>query len=128
MRLALDTDPRIHLVRRYGDGELLIGTQRINRPCVVGPERLLLDWPVSSFAQLSEGLPAAAEGIESLLTFGAKIVLIGAGDVQPFPSPALRAAFRSRAIALECMNLGAACRTYNILANEQRSVAAALFP
>jgi len=131
MRLALDSDPRIHLVRRYGDGEIVIGAHRIVRPCIVGPASLVLDWAARSFVELSEAKREAAElaaQLEPLLGAGAGIVLLGAGAAQPFPSARLRAAFRERGIALECMNLGAACRTYNILANEERSVIAGLFP
>jgi uncharacterized protein len=140
MRLALDTDTRIHLVRSYGDGEVVIGTEHIRQPCLVGPQRLLLEWPVASFDELSALLatpPAAAElagtaslpaPLEALLQFDAGIVLLGSGRSQPQPSAPLRAAFGARGVALECMNLGAACRTYNILASEQRAVVAGLFP
>ena len=38
----------------------------------------------------------------------------------------LRAAARERGLALEPMDTGAACRTYNVLMSEQRQVAAAL--
>jgi uncharacterized protein len=41
---------------------------------------------------------------------------------------ALRPALAARQLALEAMELGAACRTYNVLAQEDRSVAALLFP
>lgn len=128
MRLALDTDPHILLVRRYGEGELLIGNERVTRPCLVSPERLLQDWGVGRFAQLAEWDEQSGVRLEPLLEFGAGIVLIGAGGSQLLPSRAMRERFRARALALECMNLGAACRTYNILATEQRSVVAALFP
>ncbi len=128
MRLALDSDTRIHLVRSYGSGELVIGAEHIRRPCLVSPERLMLDWGVSSFAELSEVTSAGQTPLETLLQFGAGIVLLGSGESQPIPSAHLRAAFQLRSIALECMNLGAACRTYNILASEQRAVVAGLFP
>jgi uncharacterized protein len=132
MRLALDSDARIHLLRSYGDGELVIGNEHIRRPCLVSPERLVLDWNVGSFAELSEAPTesgsALAEPLEALLQFGALIVLLGSGTSQPLPSARLRTVFRAHSIALECMNLGAACRTYNILASEQRSVVAGLFP
>jgi uncharacterized protein len=122
MRLALDSDSRINLVRRYGGGQILIGEQLISRPCIVSPQRLLLDWDAGSFAELSEAQ------LEPLLAFGAEITLIGTGETQPYPNPQLRALLRGRGVALEYMSLGAACRTYNILAGEQRSVVAALFP
>ena len=122
MRLALEFDPGINLVRRYGGGEILIGEQRSNRPLIITPKRLILDWSASAPESLSE------IELEALFAQQAGIVLLGAGEVQTLPSASLRAAFRARGIALECMNLGAACRTYNILANEGRSVAAGLFP
>jgi uncharacterized protein len=39
----------------------------------------------------------------------------------------VRALLASQGIALEVMELGAACRTFNILVQEERRVAAALF-
>jgi len=122
MRLLLDSDPRINLVRRYDAGVIVIGEQRITRPCIVTPEQLLLDWSASSIAELSKSQ------LEPLLALRADIVLLGAGETQQLPGTTIRVAFRARGIALECMSLGAACRTYNILANEARSVIAGLFP
>jgi len=122
MRLTLDSDPRINLVRRYDAGVIVIGEQHITRPCIVTPHRLLLDWNAGSIAQLSDAQ------LEPLLALGADIALLGEGERQEFPAAAIRAAFRGRGVALECMSLGAACRTYNILASEARSVVAGLFP
>jgi uncharacterized protein len=122
MRLLLDSNPGINLVRSYGNGELIIGEQRIDRPCIVAPHELHLDWDASSIEQLT------AEDVEPALALKITILLLGAGDRQPWPSAAVRTLLRARGVALECMNLGAACRTYNILATEERDVAAGLFP
>jgi uncharacterized protein len=122
MRLVLDSDPRINLVRRYGNGEILIGEQQITRPLIITPAQLLLGWEATSLAELTEAQ------LEPVFALTADVVLLGAGETQSFASAAVRASFRSRRIALECMTLGAACRTYNILANEQRNVVAGLFP
>jgi uncharacterized protein len=54
MRLSLDSDPRINLVRRYDAGVIVIGEQRITRPCIVTPQQLLLDWTASSIDELSK--------------------------------------------------------------------------
>jgi uncharacterized protein len=43
-------------------------------------------------------------------------------------SGALRATLKESGIAAEPMDTGAACRTYNVLAAEDRRVAAALLP
>jgi uncharacterized protein len=122
MRLSLDSDPRINLVRRYEPGVIVIGEQRITRPCIVTPQQLLLDWSASSIGELSES------DLKPLLAQRADIVLLGEGETQLLPGSALRALFGAQGIALECMSLGAACRTYNILASEARSVLAGLFP
>lgn len=127
MRLALDSDSRIHLVRSYGEGSVVIDEQRLTRPVLVSPERLLTDWAVESFEALSDSAQLEAL-VGPLLEFGAGLVLLGAGQTQPQSSARLRAFFHTRQIALECMTLGAACRTYNVLASEQRSVVAGLFP
>jgi uncharacterized protein len=122
MRLVLDTDSRINLVRRYGNGEIVIGEQPFTRPLIITPTQLVLDWGAASLADLTEAQ------LEPLFAQGTDVVLLGAGEIQSFASAAVRASFRSHRIALECMTLGAACRTYNILASEQRNVAAGLFP
>jgi uncharacterized protein len=57
-----------------------------------------------------------------------QVVLLGTGLRQRFPSAALRLAFAERQVALEPMDLGAACRTYNVLVQEDRAVVALLFP
>jgi len=122
MRLALESDPNLNLVRSYGAGVIIIGAKQIRSPCAVAPHALLLDWSATSIVELT------AAQLEPLLATGASIVLLGAGETQQFPNAAIRQLCRSKAIALETMNLGAACRTYNILASEERAVIAGLFP
>src|SRR5579871_5949895 len=127
MRLALDSDPRLHLVRSYGEGVVIVGDERFTQPLLVTPTRPPSPWAVDSFEVLNRAEQLDAQ-LAPLLQFGAQIVLLGVGATQPDVSAPLRAAFRSRRLAFECMNLGAACRTYNVLASEQRLVVAALFP
>ncbi|MGH8231581.1 MAG: Mth938-like domain-containing protein [Steroidobacteraceae bacterium] len=121
MRLVLDSDPRINLIRSYDEAGIVVGAQRLTRPCLITPQRLLSDWGARSLALLS------ASDLEPLWPLGGEIVLLGSAETA-LPSAAVRAAFRDRRIALECMGLGAACRTYNILAGEARRVVAGLFP
>ena len=55
-----------------------------------------------------------------------KVLVIGSGPKQEFPAPEVLGAVMSRGIGCEVMDTGAACRTYNILASEGRTVVAAL--
>lgn len=122
MRLVLDSDPRLLLVRSYDDGAIVVGEQRLTRPFIIFPDRLILDWTATAIATIDADQAAALGGP------GTAIVLLGAGTGTVLPPADLRRLFHARGVALECMNLGAACRTYNILANEGRPVAAGLFP
>ncbi|MDP1968057.1 MAG: MTH938/NDUFAF3 family protein, partial [Burkholderiaceae bacterium] len=53
-------------------------------------------------------------------------VIFGSGQRLRFPPTPWLQALIGRRIGLETMDTGAACRTYNILAGEGRSVVAAL--
>jgi uncharacterized protein len=59
---------------------------------------------------------------------GVQILLLGLGRAMSAPPAALRTALRAARIALEPMDTGAACRTYNVLVGEGRQVGAALIP
>jgi uncharacterized protein len=54
------------------------------------------------------------------------LLLFGTGRRQQMPGAELRRAFDSAGIALEAMDTGAACRTFNVLLGEGRPVGAAL--
>lgn len=51
-----------------------------------------------------------------------EILLIGTGRVFAFVDISVRHALRAKDIALEVMDTGAACRTYNVLLAEERRV------
>ncbi|TMJ63258.1 MAG: hypothetical protein E6G83_17345 [Alphaproteobacteria bacterium] len=59
---------------------------------------------------------------------GVEILVLGLGRSTSAVPAALRTALRTAGIALEAMDTGAACRTYNVLVAEDRRVAAALVP
>ena len=65
--------------------------------------------------------PALAERGELL-----RVLILGTGMRQVFPAAAVRRAFIEAGLALEPMDTGAACRTYNVLLAEGRPAGAAL--
>ena len=72
------------------------------------------------------GLEAAQRLADLLGTAGIDLLLVGTGRTTVLASAEFRRALRERGIASECMDSGAAARTFNVLANEGRRVAAAL--
>ena len=51
----------------------------------------------------------------ALFALAPEVVVLSTGAKQVFPRAALRAEFATRRIGLEVMEIGAACRTYNVL-------------
>ncbi|HVN44947.1 MAG TPA: Mth938-like domain-containing protein [Steroidobacteraceae bacterium] len=121
VKFTLEPPSHANLVRSYSETELRIGAQRVQRSCLVTASRLITDWPPASFDELA---PAHLEAIFALTP---ELVLLGTGPTQRFAGAAVRAEFLRRGIGLEVMQLGAACRTFNVLLQEERRVVAALF-
>ena len=122
MRLVIDTDPEILTVRRYAPGEIEVAGQLLRCPCIVSARQLIANWQASAVNTLDLNI------LEPLLALQPRIVLLGS-DVPETRAPGdLRRVLEGRGIALEVMNLDAACRTYNVLAQELRAVVAGLFP
>jgi len=63
---------------------------------------------------------------EQVLALAPELVIFGSGARLRFVAPALTRALIERGIGVETMDTAAACRTYNVLAAEGRSVVAAL--
>src|SRR5271170_6377350 len=73
MRLVLDSDPRLQLVRSYGDGAIVVGEQQLTRPCIIFPDRLIVDWSATSILTIDTDQAAA------LCAPGTGVVLLGEG-------------------------------------------------
>jgi uncharacterized protein len=121
MKLHEHRQPQLNLVSRYGEGRVIIEGREITAPCVVARGTVHTDW-ISSLAALT------MESLAIVWPLQPRILLLGS-DARP--GEALRNIGRQLAaqnVSLEAMDLGAACRTYNVLAQEDRAVAALLFP
>jgi uncharacterized protein len=108
-----------HRFTAYGEGYVMVNGARHAASVIVLPERLE-PWAVAGFDALTEAHFAA------LAALAPEVVLLGTGSRLRFPSPRLTAALARAGIGLEVMDVQAACRTFNILAEEERHVAAAL--
>ena len=122
MPLIMDSPGNINVVRSYDGGALHIGENTYQRTCVIAPDALLPDWPPDSLDDI------APEHLAALFALEPQVVLLGCAGAPRFTPAALRRLFAARNVGLETMELGAACRTYNVLAQEGRRVVAVLFP
>ena len=120
MKLHEQSQSQLNLIRRYGKGVIVVEDREILAPCMVAPGILHTDW-IDSPAALT------LESLSLLWPLQPRILLLGS-DVHPAGLRGIRQQLAARDISLETMDLGAACRTYNVLAAEDRPVAALLFP
>jgi len=109
-----------NIIRGYAAGEVRVGEQRLHHNCLIAPEQIVADWNARSVDTLS------STDLQPIFALKPELVLLGTGEHQQFPASAIYAAFLAREIGFEVMDLGAACRTFNILLSEDRRVVAAL--
>jgi uncharacterized protein len=88
--------------------------------------------PVLVFPDRTEPWAEAAftvDGLTAVLAHGGvELLLLGLGRRMQPVGIELRGALKAHGVAVEAMDTGAACRTYNMLVGEDRRVAAALLP
>ncbi len=96
-----------------------IGEISYSNSVIITPGTIEL-WNPSTVAELTSA------DFNRLSEIPVEVVLLGSGLVLEFPNMALTTGLIDRNIGLEVMDSAAACRTYNILVGDGRSVAAAL--
>jgi uncharacterized protein len=120
VKLQADRIEGTNAIARHGpDGVIVNG--REHRSSVIVPWKgEVSDWPVNSF----EGLTVAH--FQALAELKPELVIFGSGPRIRFAPPALMRPLIDARIGIETMDTAAACRTYNVLLAEGRSVVAAL--
>jgi len=119
MKITQQPQEGANLIRRYGPDFILVSEREL-RESVIVSATTLTPWPPRSVDELT------AEHLPVLFALAPEIVVLATGATQKFPRAALRAEFATRRIGLEVMEIGAACRTYNVLVGEERKVLAAV--
>lgn len=109
------------IIESYGGGGFTVTGESHRGSILVLPD-WTGRWAVETIEQLT------LESLDPVLAAQppVEVLLIGCGTAMAFIEPELRQAASTRGVALEPMDTGAACRTYNVLMAEDRRVGAAL--
>lgn len=110
----------VQTINGYGPGWVRVNGEKFTTSVVVGSGGQLMPWPAGRFEDLG------AEHFAQLAALEAQVLIFGSGSCIRFPQAAWLKPLIERRIGVETMDTPAACRTYNILAQEGRSVAVAL--
>jgi uncharacterized protein len=119
MKMTQQRAEGLNLIRRYGADYIVIGENEIRESCIVSANSFA-SWTPRSVSELT------SVHLDVLFALKPEVVVLATGAKQVFPRAALRAEFATRKIGLEVMEIGAACRTYNVLVGEERQVVGAI--
>jgi uncharacterized protein len=122
MRLTVTPTGPALLIRSYAEGTLRVGDAEWQSAVLLASSGLQAALRPQAPAELEE------RDLEPVFVEKPEVVVIGWAGGQTFLPAAQRRWFLERQIGLEIMELGAACRTYNVLIGDERRVVALLFP
>lgn len=120
MQLSRDVSA-VNFIRAWEPGRVRVADRWFTGNLIVGSDRIVEGWTTIAPEELTVAALAAAFELDPT------IIVVGTGTHRCLPDVELMAAVAERSVGLEIMNTPAACRTFNVLLQEQRRVVAALF-
>lgn len=99
-----------HTIEAYSDSAVRINQKHYEHSLILSADVLLPHWEIDKHRALTK------TDLQPLFELDPEIILIGSVETMQIET-ALRFEF-----PIECMSLGAACRTFNILLSESRRV------
>ena len=108
-------------INAYGGGGFRFGEMSHRGSLLILPSGIY-GWPPESSDELVPDVFSRVFSQAKEIDF----LLLGTGARRLIPPPELAQAFLEAGVGLEIMDTGAACRTFNVLLDEARAVAAAL--
>jgi len=118
MHISLDKAAG-NTIQSYSDAGIVIDGRLIRVSVIVSAE-CLEEWTPTQVSELD------ATHMAQLAARRPDIVILGTGQQQAFPPPALLVELQRHGIGVEVMANDAAVRTYDVLLSEQRNVLLAL--
>lgn len=107
-----------HAVQAYTDNQIQINSIVYERSLIVSKNEIITELAINDIQEINE------QYLQQLIKFKPEVIIIGHENTGKFPPMAIISQLSQQRIGIECMSIGAACRTYNILLSEERAVVA----
>ena len=120
MKMRADRIEGQNAIARHGPGGVVVNGGEHTESVIVPWQGAVVAWNVEGFDSLR------ADHFARVAALKPELVIFGSGPRLRFPAPALLRPLIDAGIGIETMDTAAACRTYNVLLAESRSVVAAL--
>jgi len=121
MKFAEDHNTARYKITAYDANSIGVNGSPITDSLILTPMEMVLDWEPKEYAQLQ------ADHLDALYQLNAEVILLGTGKKQIFPDQTVLRRLAQENIGFEIMDTQAACRTFNIIMAEGRTVVAGLF-
>ena len=105
-----------HAIQAYSINKIQINSIIYNKSLIVSKEQIINNLAITDVQEMDEVY------LKLLLQSKPKLVIIGHEQTGKFPLISLISSLSQKRIGIECMSIGAACRTYNVLLSENRQV------
>ncbi len=115
MEIQLES-PDPHAIQSYTDTSITVNGVLYQNSIIISKDSIQTAWPVHSVLELCE------KNITSLCDHSPEIILIGHSEHGKHIPISVVSFLANRRIGIECMTVGAACRTFNVLLSEHRAV------
>ena len=120
MKFSEDYTTGSHVIRAYTENSVDINNRSLHSSLIVGAQLLIENWEITDIEQMREA------HWQQLLEHKPEIILLGTGKSIKFLPPSAYQLAIEQGVGVEFMDSPAACRTYNILISEGRSVVAGI--
>lgn len=105
-------------IQAYQDNQIQINSIIYTGSLIVSAQEIISDLAIKQIQDMDEHY------LNLLIQFNPEVVLIGHNQMGKFPPPSIISRLSEQRIGVECMSLGSACRTFNVLLSEYRKVVA----
>ncbi len=109
------------IIESYGNGAFKVSGVKFDHNIIVLPGSVHKFESATISGADKSHLKVIEDNINNI-----EVLLIGCGNRTEFLPKEVESSFKQRNMAIECMDTGAAARTYNVLLSEERKVAVVL--
>ena len=120
MKFTEHKDPTVNMIRRIEADAIWVNDTPMRNSFYMTAHHLHPDWSAACTDHLTQ------THLDTLLKLQPEVIILGTGARQHFLAPALQAYVQQQGVGLEVMSNDAACRTWNVLTTEERTVVLAI--
>jgi uncharacterized protein len=126
MKFSLEAISGANVIHSYGENYVVIRSKeyvelkRLDSSLILMPAQIISDWHIKDIMQLN------VNDVKELKNLDPEVLILAHGSSVYSLPPKLMDQFHAQSIGVECMPIGPACRTYNLLVSEDRKVVLAV--